>query len=301
VVAAALATRTRRIALRAGSVVLPLHHVARVAEEWAVVDALSGGRVGLSLATGWNRADFVLGAGGFAQRRERMLESVDPLRALWRGEELTFTNDGEAVPVRTYPRPVQPELPLWLTATSGAGTFVAAGRHGCNVLTAYLQQDPAQLADHIGQYRAAFRAGGAAARPHVTLMVHACVADTPRTAFDRAYRPLLEYQSQFLALTARGHDARTGEAPLTEDEKRELARYATHKYLTERGLIGDPERVAGRLRELAGIGVDEVACLVDFGLEEPFVTETLVRLAEIAGHPGAAPVAGSPRSAGAGT
>ena len=60
VVAAAVAARTTRIAVRAGSVVLPLHHVARVAEEWAAVDALSNGRVGISLASGWNRADFVL-------------------------------------------------------------------------------------------------------------------------------------------------------------------------------------------------------------------------------------------------
>jgi len=55
---AALARETRRVRLMAGSVVAPLHHPIRLAEEWAMVDNLSGGRVGLSLASGWNPDDF---------------------------------------------------------------------------------------------------------------------------------------------------------------------------------------------------------------------------------------------------
>src|ERR1700752_1539216 len=57
---AALAVLTKRIQLRAGSVVLPLHNPIRVAEEWSVVDNLSNGRVGLSFASGWHARDFAL-------------------------------------------------------------------------------------------------------------------------------------------------------------------------------------------------------------------------------------------------
>jgi glutamate-1-semialdehyde-2,1-aminomutase len=53
VISAALAKVTQRIQLRAGSVVLPLHHPIRVAEEWSIVDNLSKGRVGISFASGW--------------------------------------------------------------------------------------------------------------------------------------------------------------------------------------------------------------------------------------------------------
>ena len=60
VLTAALATVTSQIQLRAGSVVLPLHDPIRVAEEWSVVDNLSGGRVGVAFASGWNEADFAL-------------------------------------------------------------------------------------------------------------------------------------------------------------------------------------------------------------------------------------------------
>src|SRR5215218_4407232 len=59
VLQAALARETERIGLRAGSVVMPLHDPVRVAEEWAMVDNLSGGRVGISFASGWHSNDFI--------------------------------------------------------------------------------------------------------------------------------------------------------------------------------------------------------------------------------------------------
>jgi hypothetical protein len=60
VIAAGLATITRKVRLRAGSCVLPLHNPIRIAEEWAVVDNLSNGRVDISLASGWLPDDVVL-------------------------------------------------------------------------------------------------------------------------------------------------------------------------------------------------------------------------------------------------
>jgi alkanesulfonate monooxygenase SsuD/methylene tetrahydromethanopterin reductase-like flavin-dependent oxidoreductase (luciferase family) len=54
---------TSRIRLRAGSVVLPLHDPVRVAEEWAVVDQLSNGRVDLAFAQGLERERLRVGAG----------------------------------------------------------------------------------------------------------------------------------------------------------------------------------------------------------------------------------------------
>jgi natural product biosynthesis luciferase-like monooxygenase protein len=289
VVAAALAMATERIALRAGSVVLPLHHVARVAEEWAAVDALSNGRVGVSLASGWNRTDFVLGPGRYDDRRERMLAGIDELAALWRGEEVGFPLGSGVQSVCTHPVPVQEWIPLWLTATSCSATFLEAGRRGLRVLTAYLQQTPDQLAANIHNYQREFaarpadRAGAPRREPHVTLMVHAHVADTARAALSAVELPLRAYQSQFLDLHHQGRRPGAPQPPLTEDERRELARYAAYKYATERGLVGDPDQVRDRLARLASIGVDEVACLVDFGMAEDEITRTLVRLAEIAG------------------
>jgi natural product biosynthesis luciferase-like monooxygenase protein len=60
VTGAAVAALTTGVNIRAGSVVAPLHHILRLAEDWLVVDNLSGGRIGLSLAPGWSEGDFVL-------------------------------------------------------------------------------------------------------------------------------------------------------------------------------------------------------------------------------------------------
>lgn len=277
VLGAALATRTKRIGIRAGSVVVPLHDVARIAEDWAMVDALSGGRAGLSLATGWNRGDFAIARCEFERRREYTFSSVETLRALWRGDQAK-TASGE--PVRTFPAPVQRELPLWLTATSGPKTFAEAGRRGCHLLTAYLQLDRPALESNVRLYRETLAEHSPGTAPHVTLMVHACVAETAAHAFTAAEKPLVAYQRQFLDLNDR---AGGPGQPLTEREKQELARFTARKYAAERGLVGSPAEVAARLTELGAIGVHEVACLVDFGVSAEQMAETMRQLARVTG------------------
>lgn len=119
VLAAAVAGATTRIGLRAGSVVLPLHHPVRVAEEWSVVDNLSGGRVGLSFASGWHVDDFVLAKDAYEGRNELLLSGIDEVRRLWRGERVAFeAPGGRSADIAVLPRPVQAELPFWLTSSA---------------------------------------------------------------------------------------------------------------------------------------------------------------------------------------
>ncbi|WP_186032412.1 LLM class flavin-dependent oxidoreductase, partial [Burkholderia gladioli] len=92
---------------------------------------LSRGRVGLSLATGWVPTDFVLAPANFADRRERLIDGVGTLRGLWAGESREFIDGtGRPASVRIHPRPVQPALPLWMTAAGSPETFIEAGRLG---------------------------------------------------------------------------------------------------------------------------------------------------------------------------
>jgi alkanesulfonate monooxygenase SsuD/methylene tetrahydromethanopterin reductase-like flavin-dependent oxidoreductase (luciferase family) len=107
-------------------------------------------------------------------------------------------------------------------------------------------------------------------------MMHTCVARSTAAALAAAEGPLVAYQKQFLDLNDRTADART---VLSPREKRDLARYAAGKYAAERGLVGGFDDVAARLEDLGTMGVDEVACLLDFGLPDDAVTETLTRLA----------------------
>jgi non-ribosomal peptide synthetase component F len=121
VTGAAVAATTRRIAIRAGSVVLPLHDPLRVAEEWAVVDNISGGRVGVSFASGWHADDFVFAPDRYADRKEAMLDGIETVRALWRGEAVRRRGgSGGEVEVRVLPRPLQPRSAPMCSPTCSA-------------------------------------------------------------------------------------------------------------------------------------------------------------------------------------
>ncbi|HEV2655289.1 MAG TPA: MupA/Atu3671 family FMN-dependent luciferase-like monooxygenase, partial [Ktedonobacteraceae bacterium] len=136
VLQAAIARETERIQLRAGSVVMPLHDPIRVAEEWAMVDNLSGGRVGLSFASGWHPNDFVFFPERYNDRNEEMYRGIETVQKLWRGEAVQVKGgDGKLVDIRTYPTPVQPSLPTWITAAGNPKTFMRAGEIGANMLT----------------------------------------------------------------------------------------------------------------------------------------------------------------------
>ena len=156
VLQAAIARETQHIHLRAGSIVLPLHNPIGVAEEWAMVDNLSGGRVGLSFASGWHPDDFVLFPEHYAERNEEMYRGIQTVQKLWRGETLQVKGgDGNLVEIRTYPTPVQPVLPTWITAAGNPKTFMRAGEIGANLLTHLYNHGIEELAERIQLYREA--------------------------------------------------------------------------------------------------------------------------------------------------
>src|SRR5271170_5429302 len=136
VTGAALAVLTKRISIRAGSVVLPLQNPLRVAEEWSMIDNLSNGRVAIAAASGWHVNDFVLSPDTYKNRNNDMYAKIATIQRLWRGEKVSLPNGmGVKTDVGILPEPIQPELPIWLTAQSD-DTFVNAGRLGFNVMTA---------------------------------------------------------------------------------------------------------------------------------------------------------------------
>jgi natural product biosynthesis luciferase-like monooxygenase protein len=270
-----LAAETDRIRIRAGSVVLPLHHPVRVAEEWSVVDNLSGGRVDVSFATGWHPDDFVLAPLLYAPRLERTFEGIETVRRLWRGEPLTAPNGlGLPVTVRLHPPPVQPELPVWITCTGRPARFADAGERGFNVLTALIFQTQEELSARVAEYRAARGRGGHdPAKGTVTLTLHALLGDDPDRVRVSVHEPLTRYLRSSVDLWRRENPALGGLA-----RRADALEFAFERYFRS-GLFGTVERCAERVRELGEMGVDEIACLVDFGAAPGAVLESLERLA----------------------
>lgn len=270
VLAAAVAARTRRLKLRAGSVAAPLHHPVRIAEEWAVVDNLSGGRAGISFASGWHPDDFVLARDPHDERKKTLMRVAEQVRRLWAGERLTFPNTaGEASHVVTQPRPVQPVLPVWITAAGSPETFRAAGAAGYGVMTALLGQTLRQLRENVDRYRAARQDAGHDGRGDVVVMTHAHVSDDP--GLEERLRPALHgYLSSYRA--------QTGGAG---DDEQVLLEAAFQDYLSGPSLLGTRAKAGSVLARLAEAGADEVGCLIDFGLPPQDVLDGLPQLATL--------------------
>lgn len=285
VTGAAVAAITERVRIRAGSVVAPLHHPIRIAEEWSVVDNLSGGRVGVSFASGWHAGDFVLRPDNYADRRAEMFSAVDVVKRLWRGEEVKFAGpSGEQQEVRIYPQPVQPELPVWITSAGSTETFRAAGRLGANLLTHLLGQDRGTLARNIAAYSAAYRdARGPNAEGHVTLMLHTLLGKDREQVLQLAREPLTAYLRSSMDLVKASGLLPAGLDPeaLPVADQEYLAAQAAERYLGSGGLFGTVADGRQTVAELDAIGVDEVACLIDFGVPVDEVLAALPHLAEL--------------------
>lgn len=281
VMCAALATITHRVQLRAGSVVLPLHEPARVVEEWSLVDRLSGGRVGVSFASGWQPNDFVLAPANYERRKELMFEQIETVRALWRGERVQARNPkGDVFLLGTYPRPVQAELPFWVTAAGSPDTFRQAGAIGANILTHMLGQTPADLDANIRIYRAARAAQGLnPASGRVTVMVHTFIGDDTDQVRELVREPMKRYLKSAASLVGNYADAwsafkrgagsqvaATAINELSPDELGELYDFAFERYFESSGLFGSVDKCAPLVATLHDAGVDEIACLIDFGV-----------------------------------
>ena len=154
---AAIAARTPPGARSAPALLLaPLHDPLRLAEDAAVTDLISGGRLTLGVGLGWREEEFAGLGVPLAQRVPRLVASLDTMRRAWRGELVAGGQDRPAVPVR--PRPAQPGgPPLWIGAMSEPA-IRRAGRIADGFMAT--EVTPEMLASQVAWARESFRAHG---------------------------------------------------------------------------------------------------------------------------------------------
>jgi natural product biosynthesis luciferase-like monooxygenase protein len=288
VLSAALAMITDRLQLRSGSLIAPLHDAIRITEEWALVDQLSAGRAAISFGSGWNVNDFVFFPERYARRREIMYEQIDIIRALWRGEPMRRQNTfGKDVEILLYPKPVQKDLPIWITSSGNIDTFRAAGERDANVLTHMITQDIYVLKDKISAYRRArIEQGFDPLTGIVSLMLHTFLGEAVEQVKEIVYHPFREYLRSAITLeqlAAQGGGVisgglqHKGEA-LPPEKVEELLDIVFARYFENAALMGTVSSTARFVQKLEVIGVDEIACLVDFGVAPEQVMASLEHL-----------------------
>lgn len=164
VLLAAFAMLTERIRLGTAVVLLPLHNPLRLAEDLAMVDNLSGGRLECGIGRGMATTDFELFGTSLELAQDQLEEGALVLRAAWMNR--TFSWEGHRF---SFPRPVsvmppvlqEPHPPIWIPANREPRHFEWVGRQGFNLMTlpwAFPTYDVGR--ELIGHYRAGLIAGG---------------------------------------------------------------------------------------------------------------------------------------------
>jgi alkanesulfonate monooxygenase SsuD/methylene tetrahydromethanopterin reductase-like flavin-dependent oxidoreductase (luciferase family) len=184
-----VAARTRRIRIGTAVSLAAFYHPLRLAEEVALLDVLSGGRVNWGAGRGFHRQEFAVFGVPPEESAARFREAVDIVLAAWRSERLTFKGRFHAFDdVEVLPKPLQqPHPPVWLAASSD-DSITRAARDGFAIL-----MDPhshhAEIGRKLALYHDGLRAVGAdPASREVPIARLVTVADSAAKAEEVARR-----------------------------------------------------------------------------------------------------------------
>jgi alkanesulfonate monooxygenase SsuD/methylene tetrahydromethanopterin reductase-like flavin-dependent oxidoreductase (luciferase family) len=162
--AAAIAARTERIRIGTAILLAPLRPAVDIAEQAAIVDLLSGGRLELGLGAGYVAAEFDAFGADIGRRFELLEERAREVRRLWDEEAVT-------------PPPIQDRVPIWLGVHGPRGGAIA-GRLGEGVLAF----DP----DVVAAYRKALAdSGHDPSEARLSGAANMVISDDPEAAWPR--------------------------------------------------------------------------------------------------------------------
>jgi alkanesulfonate monooxygenase SsuD/methylene tetrahydromethanopterin reductase-like flavin-dependent oxidoreductase (luciferase family) len=260
-----LATITERIVLGPACVILPISHPVRVAEEYAVLDWVSKGRIALAVGRGNEPADYTLFGVDYEESRERLREGTELIRMLWTTREVTYFGRHYRIeePFTLNQYPLQrPHPPIALAAYSPPTVHLAAE------LGVDLMLSPLGVGMAFGgleQAAAAFREAAArAGHPHLKMICsYYCALATSRAEEEEHRARLLRFIHGLLEIAAHRPTDRVS-TPLQAARQRVLAMQPSDVG-PDLLITGDAETVIKHLEWCASLGIDEIILDVNFG------------------------------------
>jgi alkanesulfonate monooxygenase SsuD/methylene tetrahydromethanopterin reductase-like flavin-dependent oxidoreductase (luciferase family) len=247
-----LAQATTRVRIGTAVLVLPFWDPLRIAEDIAMADQLTDGRLEVGVARGYQPYEFARFGVDFATARERSDETLAVMLAALRGTEVTHAGPTRGIPeTTTFPRPLQqPHPPIWLAAATKE-SFDVAVHHELNGMTTMSGRPIGVLEQNWRNFLQARTDAGLGPPPVFSVQQQVCV--TPTDADVRRFLPLYLYQlRQATAL-------RTGREEVREGHARELpfeGEPSPEDLFQERTITGSPGRVRElieRYREVCGM------------------------------------------------
>ena len=264
-----IAARTTRIRLAPAVTVLPLHHPIRVAEQWASLDLLSGGRVDFAAGRGYDRREYEPLGADFDDNQSVFEEGMEVVRRLWdaagpishRGKHYSFDD------IHITPRPIQSPMPAYVASFSSPSIELAA-RLGCGLIVAPFAAALSygglkQVADLYKQTCA--KHGTAPGRLICSYFIH-FADNAEQEAAARARQ--IRYYRECVIPAFPGDPATAPPSYRYFIGMVERLRSVRPEDLGENSvLIGSPSRIAESLKKVQAAGFDEVILYFNVGLK----------------------------------
>lgn len=286
ILGAAIARETKNIELR-GSVVSPLQHPIRIAEEWSVVQRLSSSKkVGLAFAPGWQANDFVLNPVAWPPNKENLYDNINIVKALWKGNICDFKGvNNVSTPIEIFPKPFDNKLPIWITTLGNSSVYEKAGELGVGIITNLLGQDIKELQENISIYKQARqRVGLDPEDGHIAILIHTLVCQTDDEANEYAKIPFCNYLLSSIGLfqkMAKLHNLEVNFDNLSKEDREYLVFQAYKRLSANNSLIGSVDHCKKLVNKLILAGVSEIACFLDFGVDSSLIKKCLPYLEEL--------------------
>ena len=271
VFATAVAQRTKRIRLGTGVTLLPLSNPIRTAEEYAMLDVLSDGRLDFGVGRGVLKAEYELFDIDEAESQGRFHESLEIILQAWTQDTVSY--EGKYYKVRDVtplPKPVQqPYPPIWAACAVTPESFVWAGQKGFHpMLVPFAYPKHEDLQAKLNLYWSALKeAGHDASNREILGVYHLYVAETDEEAHALAKQHFVQYWRFFAGLDQKA----AWQSADYKEYKGGLSKLfgsATYEDLDKGDCVifGSPERCVQRLkRAQADYGLTYPIFEVNFG------------------------------------
>ncbi|MCS6805838.1 MAG: LLM class flavin-dependent oxidoreductase [Acidobacteriota bacterium] len=268
---AAVAQRTKRIRLGTGVVLVPLHNPIRLAEDYAMVDNLSDGRLEFGAGRAFLRYEYDNLNVSMDESSGRFSEGLEVIEQAWTQEAVNF--EGRFFRVRdlpVLPKPKQkPRPPMWAAAQLTPASFEYIGKRGYHIMTVPYLAGIAGTKANLQTYRRALQESGRNPDEfEVSVTSIGLLAETNEQAKADVEPCIMRYIRTLTEAVAAG-----GEASQAEDYKHYRQHRSRLESLTfdqlfadEAQAFGDPEVCLTRVRALKHeLGMTYFKLLVNFG------------------------------------
>lgn len=230
--AAAIAARTKRVQIGTYVLLFPFYHPIKLAEDTAVVDVISGGRLRIGVGQAYRAEEFAAFGINKKQRLGRTLETIEILKLAWTGERFSFKGKYfDLSDVRVLPRPVSQPHPELLWGVGAPRAIQRAAAMGLSFATV-------GTGSSVRIYHDALRAGGKdPAQFSVVGSRNVYIADSAEAAWSDIEGPAMYWAENYGRWLSQHAGTDISKAPIRPEPER----------LKRTSVLGPPEEVRARL------------------------------------------------------